>query len=260
VPSDFPNSDLAPESRLRAGEALLASDKTREALVEFTQLIEQARGRKAGAELVTRAQMGAGVCRIKLGDVDSGLAILRQVAVTANGALGADAQAKIADSFFDRGQFKSAVDEYLRVTMLFGSSSQAPYAQFRIGECSLKLGDTAAANSAFRKVIDGWNGTVWADKARERLNGGRTLVPAGPKKGASPDSHGAEPENPDNAGSGTVIPPAPEKQSSRTFVPPAPRRSTGAATQAASRPEGRKPALALTHRLSTVSKPLAVSE
>lgn len=177
VPNDFPKSELAPESRLRAGEALLSQNQAREALVQFTRLIEQTRGKQEGAELVPRAQLGAGQCRLKLGDVDAGIAILRQVAVTGNGALGAEAQAKLGDSFFERGQWKGAVDEYLRVTLLFGSTPQAPYAQYRLGEAYQKLGDSASAKSAYRKVIDGWGDTPWAERARRRLNGDRTVVP-----------------------------------------------------------------------------------
>src|SRR4029079_17092875 len=105
VPTAYPGSELAPESRLRSGEALLAENRAREALVEFTHLIEDSRGKKPSADLALRAQFGAGQCRLKLGDLDAGLAILRQVAVTGNGPLGAEAQAKIADSFFERGQF-----------------------------------------------------------------------------------------------------------------------------------------------------------
>src|SRR5262249_22677756 len=161
-------------------EALLAENRTREALVEFTRLIEESRGRKVSPDLALRAQFGAGQCRLKLGDIDAGLAILRQIAVTGNGPLGAEAQAKIADSFFDRGQFKTAVEEYLRLTVLFHSAPSAPYAQYRIGEISLKQGDTPSANSAYRKVIDGWPDSPWAAKARERLGGGRTVVPSSP--------------------------------------------------------------------------------
>src|SRR5439155_26747274 len=112
-------------------------------------LIEQARGKQENTELVPRAQLGAAQCRLKLGDADAGIAILRQLAVTGNGPLGAEAQAKIADSFFERGQYKSAVDEDLRVTVPLGSTTPAPYAQYRLGETYLKLGDTTAANSAF---------------------------------------------------------------------------------------------------------------
>jgi TolA-binding protein len=173
VPNDFPRSDLVPESRLRAGEALLTENRPKEALVEFTRLIEESRGNKGAADLETRAQLGAGECRLKLGDADTGIAILRQVAVTGNGPLGAEAQAKIADSFFDRGMYKAAGEEYLRVTVLFHSSTQAPYAQYRIGETYLKLGDTGSASGAFHKVIDGWSDSPWAEKARQRLNGGR---------------------------------------------------------------------------------------
>src|SRR5207244_6894533 len=59
VPSDFPKSDLAPESRLRAGEALLSQNEPKPALIQFTDLIEQTRGRKEGADLVLGAQLGA---------------------------------------------------------------------------------------------------------------------------------------------------------------------------------------------------------
>ncbi len=179
VPADYPRSDLAPESRLRAGEALLSENRPKEALAEFTRLIEENRGKpgtrgtQVSADLDPRAQLGAGECRLKLGEVDAGIAILRQVAVTTNGPLGAEAQAQIGDSFFARGGYKAALEEYLRVTMLFHTSSQAPYAQYRIGETYLKLGDTPSASGAFHKVIDGWGNTPWADKARQRLNGGR---------------------------------------------------------------------------------------
>jgi len=179
VPADYPRSDLAPESRLRAGEALLSENRPKEALAEFTRLIEENRGKpgtrgtRVSADLDPRAQLGAGECRLKRGEVDAGIAILRQVAVTTNGPLGAEAQAQIGDSFFARGGYKVALEEYLRVTMLFHTSSQAPYAQYRIGETYLKLGDTTSAGAAFHKVIDGWGNTPWADKARQRLNGGR---------------------------------------------------------------------------------------
>ena len=45
-------------------------------------------------------------------------------------------------------QFKAAADEYLRVTLLFASTPQAPYAQYRLGEAYLKLGDQSSANAA----------------------------------------------------------------------------------------------------------------
>jgi hypothetical protein len=86
------------------------------------------------------------------------------------------------------------------VTVLFGSSPQAPYAQYRLGEAYLKLSDTAAANAAFRKVIDGWGDSSWADQARQRLNGGHTAVPGAPIRRSTP------------AGGKTVVPPAPSKR------------------------------------------------
>jgi TolA-binding protein len=201
VPSAFPKSDLAPESRLRAGEALIAQAQFRPALTQFTQLIEQLRGKREGADLLPRAQLGAGQCRLKLGETDAGLAILRQVAVTANGAIGAEAQARIADAFFERGQFKPALDEYLRVTLLFASTPSAPYAQYRLGDTNQKLGDASAANAAYRKVIDGWPDSYWAQQARQRLGGSRAGTPTTPARKPAPAP----------ADGRTVIPPAPPK-------------------------------------------------
>jgi TolA-binding protein len=223
VPTDYPQSDLAPESRLRAGEALLSQSQPKPALVHFTRVIEQARGKKEFADLGVRAQLGAAACRLKLGDTDAGIAILRQVAVTGNGAPGADAQAMIADSFFERGLFKNARDEYLRVTILFASTPRAPYAQYRLGETLLKLGDTAAANSAFRKVIDGWSSSFWAEQARKHLGGDRGQVPASPARSDAdtrPPSPGAfKPARTKTKAPGTGAP-----TRDRTVIPPAPTR------------------------------------
>jgi cellulose synthase operon protein C len=212
VPTAFPKSDLAPESRLRAGEALVAQEQFKPALTQFMQLIEQLRGKREGAELLPRAQLGAGQCRLKLGDTDAGLAILRQVAVTGNGAIGAEAQAGIGDSFFERGQYKVAREEYLRVTLLFESTPSAPYAQFRLGDTCTKLGDTMAAQGAYRKVIEGWPDSYWAQQARQRL-GGRAVAPGTPARKAAPA--------PAPTGGRTVVPPAPPKRGSQAARPPA---------------------------------------
>jgi TolA-binding protein len=221
VENEFPRSDLAPESRLRAGEALLTENRPKEALVEFTRLIGESRGKPSAGDLDVRAQLGAGECRMKLGDADAGIAILRQVAVTGNGPLGAEAQAKIGDSFFERGQYKAAVEEYLRVTLLFHSSAEAPYAQYRMGESYLKLGDTPSANGAFRKVIDGWGDSPWAQKARSQVSGGRTQVPSAPAKSGARGSRTLALAVPRAHVGRTVVRPAPALAVDRDRVPPA---------------------------------------
>jgi TolA-binding protein len=238
VPSAFPQSDLAPESCLRAGEALLAENQPKAALAEFNRLIDAGRGNKAAADLLPRAQLGAGQCRLKLGDFDAGIDLLRQVAVTGNGPIGAEAQASIADSFFDRAQYKLALEEYMRVTVLFPNSGEAPYAQYRTGESYLKLGDASSANNAFQKVIDGWPDSSWAQKARQRVpagagsGGGRNRVP-GATQGAGQASPTSvrkiaftDPVDPDALAIGLPIPAAPGAHSSRwshrTLAPQAP--------------------------------------
>ena len=103
------------------------------------------------------------------------------------------------------------------MTVLFGATPQAPYAQYRLGEAYLKQGDTTAANGAFRKVIEGWSDSSWADQARQRL-GGR--APATPTRRAVP------------AGGKTVVPPAPTTPAKRggavTGSRKAPGKTTGA--------------------------------
>jgi len=263
VPNSFPSSELAPESRLRAGEALLAEGRAREALVEFTHLVEEARGKKVSSDLALRAQFGAGQCRLKLGDVDSGLVILRQVAVTGNGPLGAEAQAKIADSFFDRGQFKTAVEEYLRVTVLFHSTPSAPYAQFRIGEIALKQGDAGSANSAYRKVIDGWSDSFWAARARERLAGGRTVVPSSPATKPGAAAEPTERTAPRASHGRTIVPPAPAAKESRSMTPPAAVKPKVIVRLSASREAvNRRPVVSATlvDRTSAISRPLTIGD
>jgi TolA-binding protein len=169
VYSTYPKSELAFESRIRAGEALAEQGKWREARVEFEAAVKEGEASKNASHLA-RARLGLGRARIETGDLEGGIAALRAAASTRNGAVGAEAQFRIADSAFARRDYGRAIEEHLRVTLLFAAHpAWAARSQYQLGEAYRLQGDHAEAKAAYRKCVETYPNTRWAALSEERL-------------------------------------------------------------------------------------------
>jgi TolA-binding protein len=169
VYTGYPKSELALESRLRAGEALAAQGRWDEARPEFEAVVKAGAAVKNATHLA-RARLGLGRAKIETGDVAGGVAALRPAAFTRNGAVGAEAQFRIADAAFASRDYARAIEEHLRVTLLFpGYPAWAARSQFQLGEAYRLQGNAAEAKAAYRKCIEAFPKTEWARLSESRL-------------------------------------------------------------------------------------------
>jgi TolA-binding protein len=168
VVSRFPKSELAPESRVRAGEAYLELEQDKQALEQFEAVIKAAAS--TDPKLVIQARVGAAFARLMQGDFDAARIAAEEAALPANGWYGGRAQLVRAEALFLKDGPKVAVTEYTRGASLFARYKDvAAEALFRAGECYEKLGNTKAAQATWQKVLDRYGETEWAGRSRERL-------------------------------------------------------------------------------------------
>lgn len=163
----YPKSELALESRLRAGEALAEQGDFSSAREQFAIVVKEGGGTEGH---LLRAKLGLARTRLRAGEFEAALAELRALARTANGAVGAEAQYRIGEAFSSRKEHAKALEEFLRVTMLFGNyPAWAAPAQYQIGETHRLMGNTREAHAAYRRCVEAYGGSRWAELSRRRL-------------------------------------------------------------------------------------------
>jgi TolA-binding protein len=183
----YPKSDLALESRLRAAEALLEQGRATEARELFAAVVAGGDGTPAGPTRdsasggghVLRARLGLAMTRLKAGEA-GGISDLRALARTANRQVGAEAQFRIGEALLARRDYGAAVEEFLRVTLLFKAyPAWAAPAQYQIGESYRLMGKAKEAREAYRRCVESYAGSRWADLSRQRLGSAEPPRPPG---------------------------------------------------------------------------------
>jgi TolA-binding protein len=167
----YPKSELALESRLRAAEALAEQGRYDAAGEEFAAVIRDGEKSADAASHVLRARLGLALARLKGGE-EAALADLKALARTANGNVGAEAQFRVGEALLARREHARAAEEFLRVTLLFkGFPTWAAPAQYQVGECYRLMGNAREAKAAYRRCVEGYAGSRWAELSRQRLSG-----------------------------------------------------------------------------------------
>ncbi len=77
-------------------------------------------------------------------------------------------QYEYAKSIFDSGGYKDALKEFKKLIKYYPLSKEAPRAQFHVGLCLEKLGQSYEAFQAYQKVIDNYPYTELVDEVIER--------------------------------------------------------------------------------------------
>ena len=168
VSTRFPASPLALESRVRAGEAYLELEQDKQALALFEAVIAAP---NADPKLVIQARVGAAFARLMQGSFDEARAVAEEAALPVHGWYGGRAQLVRAEALFLKEGPKAALVEYARGATRFARYRDvAGEAQFRVGECYEKLGNTKAAQAAWQKVLDLFGDTEWAARSRDKMS------------------------------------------------------------------------------------------
>src|SRR5439155_1442095 len=146
--------------RRRAGEPMAEQGDWSAARTQFAAVIQAGEHQPAAAPHVLRARLGLATARLQAGEREADMVDLRALARTSNRQVGAEAQLRIAESYFARGEFRRAMEEYLRVTLLFaGYPTWASQAQYQVGESYRRLGSAGEARTAYRKCAETYAST-----------------------------------------------------------------------------------------------------
>ena len=131
-----PESELAEESQINIGRAYYMVGDYKNAFRAYEQLIERDPGTRKLKEILEK-EFQVGVTQMK--DDESGAIKVFEKIIERNplGFIAADAEVKIADSYYQLRKFEEAEDSYLRVMENYPNSEWVPYAQFRIPYCKM---------------------------------------------------------------------------------------------------------------------------
>lgn len=88
----------------------------------------------------------------------------------ANNSLSDNAQYWIGESHYALGQYKKAVIDFEKV-FTFPKSNKNPDAQFKLGLCYVRLGDSAKAGEEFQRLIDVYPESSYVNRAQDHLAG-----------------------------------------------------------------------------------------
>ena len=88
----------------------------------------------------------------------------------ANNSLSDNAQYWIGESHYALGQYKKAIIDFEKV-FTFPKSNKNPDAQFKLGLCYVRLGDSAKASEEFQRLIDVYPESNYVSRAQEHLAG-----------------------------------------------------------------------------------------
>jgi outer membrane protein assembly factor BamD len=150
-----PESELAEESQINIGRAYYMLGDYKSAFREYEQLIERNPGTRKLKEILEK-EFQVGVAQMK--DDEKGAIMVFEKIIERNplGFIAADAQVKIADSYYQLRQFEEAEDSYLRVMENYPNSEWVPYAQFRIPYC--KLSNIRIQERNYELLAQSYNG------------------------------------------------------------------------------------------------------
>ncbi|MEE9118504.1 MAG: tetratricopeptide repeat protein [Calditrichia bacterium] len=92
------------------------------------------------------------------------------IASDGSNSLSDNAQYWIGESHYALGQYKKAVIDFEKV-FTFPRSNKNPDAQFKLGLCYVRLGDSAKAGDEFQRLIDVYPESSYVGRAQEHLAG-----------------------------------------------------------------------------------------
>ena len=92
------------------------------------------------------------------------------IASDANNSLSDNAQYWIGESHYALGQYKNAVIDFEKV-FTFPKSNKNTDAQFKLGLCYVRLGDSAKASEEFQRLIDVYPESSYVGRAQDHLAG-----------------------------------------------------------------------------------------
>ncbi|MFQ5712973.1 MAG: outer membrane protein assembly factor BamD [Candidatus Scalinduaceae bacterium] len=131
-----PESELAEESQINIGRAYYMVGDYKNAFRAYERLIERDPGTRKLKEVLEK-EFQVGVAQMKVDEKGAIKVFEKIIERNPLGFIAADAQVKIADSYYQLRRFEEAQDSYLRVMENYPNSEWVPYAQFRIPYCKM---------------------------------------------------------------------------------------------------------------------------
>ena len=131
-----PESELAEESQINIGRAYHMIGDYKSAFKAYEELLSQNAGTRRLKEIMEK-EFQVGVSQMEVNEKGAIKVFESIIERNPLGFIAADAQVKIADSYFQLRQFEDAKDAYLRIIETFPNSEWVSYAQFRIPYCNL---------------------------------------------------------------------------------------------------------------------------
>ncbi len=131
-----PESELAEESQINIGRAYYMVGDYKSAFRAYERLIERDPGTRKLKEVLEK-EFQVGIAQMKVDEKGAIKVFEKIIERNPLGFIAADAQVKIADSYYQLRRFEEAEDSYLRVMENYPNSEWVPYAQFRIPYCKL---------------------------------------------------------------------------------------------------------------------------
>jgi tol-pal system protein YbgF len=165
VVTKFPQSEVAAESQYWLGDALERTNKLDEAKAAYTAFTQKF----SMNSFAPRAWLGLGRVQVAQKNVAAAKASLQKVGDKADGIVLAEMTKLLADVAFAQKEFKDALQNYLKVNIVYSDSPFTAEATFQIGQCHEQLGDKDKAKEAYQRVIDQFASSPFAAKAKERL-------------------------------------------------------------------------------------------
>jgi TolA-binding protein len=107
---------------------------------------------------------------------DEARAVFKQVIDDPNGAkteTAAKAQLMLAETYYQQKDYKTALDHYLRVYLLYKYPAWQAPALFQAAACDEQLGDWPKAVNDYESLLKEFPQTEWAEKAKPRLEQAR---------------------------------------------------------------------------------------
>lgn len=131
-----PESELAEESQINIGRAYYMVGDYKNAFRAYERLIERDPGTRKLKEVLEK-EFQVGITQMKVDEKGAIKVFEKIIERNPLGFIAADAQVKIADSYYQLRRFEEAQDSYLRVMENYPNSEWVPYAQFRIPYCKM---------------------------------------------------------------------------------------------------------------------------
>ncbi|MCF6158235.1 MAG: outer membrane protein assembly factor BamD [wastewater metagenome] len=222
-----PASEFAEISQINIGRAYFLNGDYKRALKSYDEVLQKYPGTKRAQEVLER-KFEVGVAQMEKDELAAIRIFEKIIEKHPLGPLAPDAQVKIADSYFQHGQYEEALDAYEKFLENYPKNEWVPYVQYRIpltkvyhekqqernygllvsaregfeeylisnphgvyagdaermieeirvieaerefnvGEFYLRVKKPLSAAMYFEFVIQDYPGTVWAEKAEERL-------------------------------------------------------------------------------------------